>query len=500
MSEKDIKNRRMAQDTLIYLIAKIIEGIVGVLTISVMSYIYLPEEMGRYSTINIAITTIAMVAIQWLVQSVLRYINKYDVDNDQDKFFSTVFFSWLKVNIITLFIGIFLVLILKINLINKMINEYVNSSIGIIIMGILMFITYNTSQLVIAMLAGVRKSKTNFILSIINVTGKLMSIIILNKMFKTRIEWIFLSYIIFDFMISFIGIMRLNIIKHINIKYNDKEVLNTLKLYGMPLMGNMIATSVLNKSDIYIITGFLGDDKAGIYQTNYSIIASAFTLLCAGAMRGSYPTIVRTWSEGKKELTEKLICDALRVFLLISIPSVIGIFSLSDFIAKVLFESRYFEGHIIMGFVALGMMFLGLTEYVIKPWELNAKTKEIFKRSMISGILNIILNLIFIRIFGYKFASVSTLITFLIYFILARQGTKKYMKLSINNKSTLKILLSGIIMGILILLLKKFLSMSIINLCLLVIFGIFIYFISLFISGEINNEIAFILSRIKKNS
>ena len=153
-----------------------------------------------------------------------------------------------------------------------------------------------------------------------------------------------------------------------------------------------------------------------------------------------------------------------------------------------------------MGFVALGMMFLGLTEYAIKPWELNAKTKEIFKRSMISGILNIILNLIFIRIFGYKFASVSTLITFLIYFILARQGTKKYMKLSINNKSTLKILLSGIIMGILILLLKKFLSMSIINLCLLVIFGIFIYFISLFISGEINNEIAFILSRIKKNS
>ncbi len=488
------KNQAMAKDTIIYMIAKIIEGIVGVLTISAMSYIYVPEQTGRYSTINIAITTVAMVLIQWLVQSVLRYINKYELDNKQDEFFSTVFFSWFKVNILVFLISSFVILIFSLGFFKSITSIY---PISLIIVSIVMFFTYNTSQLVIGMLAGFRKSKINLVLSVINVVGKLLGIIILNKLFITKIEWIFISYIIFDFITALIGFIKLDIKKHIKKECFNKEILNVLKMYGMPLMGNMIATSVLNKSDIYVIQYFLGEDKVGIYQTNYSIIASAFTLLAAGAMRGSYPTIIRTWSEGDTELTKILISNAIRTYLLISLPAVVGVFCISDFVAKVLFEAKYFEGHSIMGFVALGMMFLGLTEYAIKPWELNARTKEIFKRSMISGILNIILNIVFIKIFGYKFAGISTFLAFFIYFLLAKSGTKEYMPFNINKPSLYRILLSIFIMGASILLLKSFLPINIITLCILVFVGMLVYTLSLYFTGEAKNEINIIVNKLK---
>lgn len=488
------KNQAMAKDTIIYMIAKIIEGIVGVLTISAMSYIYIPEETGRYSTINIAITTVAMVLIQWLVQSVLRYINKYELDNKQDEFFSTVFFSWFKVNMLVFLISSFIILIFSLGFFKSITSIY---PISLIIVSFVMFFTYNTSQLVIGMLAGVRKSKINLVLSVINVVGKLLGIIILNKLFITKIEWIFISYIIFDFITAIIGFIKLDIKKHIKKECFNKEILNVLKMYGMPLMGNMIATSVLNKSDIYVIQYFLGEDKVGIYQTNYSIIASAFTLLAAGAMRGSYPTIIRTWSEGDTELTKILISNAIRTYLLISLPAVVGVFCISDFVAKVLFEAKYFEGHSIMGFVALGMMFLGLTEYAIKPWELNARTKEIFKRSMISGILNIILNIVFIKIFGYKFAGISTFLAFFIYFLLAKSGTKEYMPFNINKPSLYRILLSIFIMGASILLLKSFLPINIITLCILVFVGMLVYTLSLYFTGEAKNEINIIVNKLK---
>lgn len=487
------KNQAMAKDTIIYMIAKIIEGIVGVLTISAMSYIYVPEETGRYSTINIAITTVAMVLIQWLVQSVLRYINKYELDNEQDKFFSTVFFSWFKVNIIVFFIGSFFILLFSIGFFKAITNIY---PLSLIIVSLTMFFTYNTSQLVIGMLAGLRKSKINLILSVINVVGKLLSIVILNKLFTTKIEWIFVSYIIFDFITVLIGFAKLDIKKHIKRDYFDKEILKVLKMYGMPLMGNMIATSVLNKSDIYVIQYFLGEDKVGIYQTNYSIIASAFTLLAAGAMRGSYPTIIRTWSEGDTELTKTLIGNAIRTYLLISLPAVVGVFCVSDFVAKVLFEAKYFEGHTIMGFVALGMIFLGLTEYAIKPWELNARTKEIFKRSMISGVLNIILNVAFIKVFGYKFAGISTFLAFFIYFLLAKNGTKEYMPFNLNKLSLYRILISVFIMGGVILAVKAFLPINIITLCILVFLGMFVYILSLYFTGEAKNEINIIIKKL----
>lgn len=494
MSNKNIKNSHMAKDTIIYMIAKIIEGIVGIFTLSAMSYIYMPDDIGKYSTLNIAITTVAMVAVQWLVQASLRYINKYEIDKKEDKFFSTVFFSWLKMNIIFLCGASFFIFFLKIGMFKTFSENY---QIDLILSSIGMFFTYNTAQVVIAMLAGVRKSKTNLVLSIINVCGKLFCIIVFNKIFSVKIQWIFVSYILLDFVVCIVGIKSLNIIKYINIKYYDKDILKVLKIYGIPLMGNMIATSVLNKSDIYIITGYLGESFAGIYQTNYSIIASAFTLLSAGAMRGSYPTILRTFSEGDMPLCKQLIKNAIRTYLIISVPAVFGVFSLSDFIATSLFEKLYFSGHSVMGFVALGMLFLGLTEYAIKGFELNARTKEIFKRSLICGIINIILNLIFIKYFGYKFASVSTFLAFFLYFILAVYGTRDSIRFDVDIKVATKIVISGVFMCISILFLKIFLQKNIFNLFILVCVGGIVYFLSLYVLGEIKKEVSYIIKILK---
>ena len=151
-----------------------------------------------------------------------------------------------------------------------------------------------------------------------------------------------------------------------------------------------------------------------------------------------------------------------------------------------------------MGFVALGMMFLGLTEYAIKPWELNARTKEIFKRSMISGILNIILNVVFIRVFGYKFAGISTFLAFYIYFILAKNGTKEHMPFNLNVKSLYRILISIFIMGVSIIFIKIFLPINIITLCLLVFIGMLVYILSLYFTGEAKNEIDIIINKLKR--
>ena len=113
MSEQSSKKGMMAKDTVIYMLAKGFEGVVGILTLSIMTWLFLPEKMGQYSNVNIAVTTAAMFAIQWLVQSVLRYINKYDIENEQEKFFTTVFTAWLKVNIIVIFFGIIALIIIN---------------------------------------------------------------------------------------------------------------------------------------------------------------------------------------------------------------------------------------------------------------------------------------------------------------------------------------------------------------------------------------------------
>ncbi len=500
MSEQSNKKGTMAKDTVLYMLAKGVEGVVGILTLSIMSYLFVPEQMGQYSNVNIAITTVAMFAIQWLIQSVLRYINKYDVDNEQEKFFTTVFTAWLKVNIIVIFFGVIALI-----LVNALSSKFVGLANfldvytpEVLALALLMFITYNTAQLMISMLAAVRAVKTNLFISVFSVIGKIALIYFLATNYGKKIEWIFLSYAVFDGITSIIGFFKLKIYKYINVKNSSPEILATLKAYGIPLMGNLIATSILNKSDIYIITGFKGEAEAGIYQTNYSIIASAFTLLSAAVMRGSYPTILRTWVEDKKELAAHLVSEAVRMFLLISVPAVVGVLCVSKTAATVLFESQYVEGHTVMFWVALGMMLLGLTEYTIKPWELNAKTKSIFYRSLIGGIVNIILNVIFVPLLGYYAAAVNTFIGFLVYFILAKIGTRGQMKWSVKPIVVARILISSFLMAVSIILIKMFMGDTKLSLCLMLAIGILVYAVALYVSGEVKNEVKAILNVIKR--
>lgn len=489
----------MAKDTIIYMTAKGIEGIVGIVTMSVMTYLFATAQMGYYTTVNIAITTIGMVAIQWLVQSVLRYINKYDIAGRQQEFYSTVFSAWLKVNSI---VGIFafavlgvLIALSNVDAVNSFMSVY---NYRVFIFGILWFVTYNTAQLVISMLAAVRESKLNLILSMITVCGRLLFMVIFCKLWSSRIEWIFLSYFVTDAVVSVIGMKRLKIFSYLKGK-SDKVILKELMDYGMPLMGNQLATSVLNKSDIYIITIAIGASAAGIYQTNYSLVATAFTLLNASVMRGCYPTILRAWSEGKKDDVQRLLNEAVRMYMLVAVPAVAGVFAVSDAAAYALFAAEYVEGHIVMFWVALGMMFLGLTEYSIKHWELNANTNAIFRRSLIGGAVNIGLNLILVNVTGsYFVASVTTFIGFFVYFVLARYGTKNYLKWTVKPRRLFNIVFSAAMMVVAIEILKLVMPSNKLCLALFVICGIIVYGVMLVVTGEVKDEVALVKRKLVK--
>ncbi|WP_461811870.1 lipopolysaccharide biosynthesis protein [Faecalimonas sp.] len=500
MSEKNEKQGAVVKDTVIYMVAKGVEAVVGILTMSAMTYLFASEQMGQYSTINIAITTLGLVLVQWLAQAVLRYVNKYEVDGRQEEFFATVFSAWLKINLIVIAVGALVIIFLRkgLNVLELKTLYWLKDSVGVLIVGILWFITYNTSQLVISVVAAMRKSKLNLMLSVISVVGKLMCIVLFCFVWGSKIEWIFLSYFLVDGLVSLIGIVRLKLYRYIKSNKKSREILVELKKYGTPLMGNMVTTSVLNKSDIYIVTFFLGSSAAGIYQTNYSLVATAFTMLSSAIMRGHYPTILRVWSEGRKKEANQLVSAAVRFYLLLAIPAVVGVGMISDVIAKVLYAPEYFSGNSIMVWVAMAMMILGLTEYNIKPWEMNAKTNEIFLRSLIGGIINVILNLVFVSMFGYKTAAVTTFVGFLVYFILSRIGTRKYEQWTLPLRTFIRISLSSLGMALVLYVLKKIMPFNIITLVVMVCAGAMIYGGLLVLTGEMRNEFEDILKGLKR--
>ena len=488
----------IAKDTVVYMIAKMIEAVVGIVTMSAMSYLFRKAQMGYYSTVNIAVTMIALLAVQWLNQSVLRYINKYDIANKKDIFISTVINSWMKVNAGVVAAAAAVVIALKAasaysDALASFMSVYTP---GVFVCGILWFITYNTAQLMIAMLAALRKARVNLLLSVITVCGRLALMVLFCMMWGSRIEWIFLSYFITDGVVSLIAMRELRLLSYIGAR-SDRGILAELKAYGLPLMGNQFATTILNKSDVYIVMIALGAGASGIYQTNYSLIATAFTLINAAMMRGCYPTILRKWSEGKKDEVQTLLNTAVRMYLLIAVPAVAGVWAVSYQAAYALFAPEYVEGHVVMFWVALGMMFLGLTEYSIKNWELHANTSAIFKRSMIGGVVNVGLNLVLVKLLdSYFIASVTTFLGFFVYFLLAVFGTRKHLIWHIKARSLFNILLSAAVMAGVIKLMESALPEGKLYLALFIFCGIIVYGLMLALTGEVRDELSIIRAKL----
>ncbi|MGN1350850.1 MAG: polysaccharide biosynthesis C-terminal domain-containing protein [Anaerovoracaceae bacterium] len=490
----------MAKDTVVYMIAKLIEAVVGIVMMSAMTYLFHKAQMGYYSTVNIAVTMLALLAVQWLNQSVLRYINQYELDGKKEIFFSTVINSWKRVNLISVgaAAGLLILLRLAAAYLEPVAQFMEIYTTGVFVCGILWFVTYNTAQLMIAMLAAVREVRMNLILSVITVCGKLFFMVLFCFLWESRIEWIFLSYFLTDGLVALLAMKRLGIFSSFR-GQTDGEILKELKAYGMPLMGNQFATTILNKSDIYIILIGVGAGASGIYQTNYSLVATAFTLINAAIMRGCYPTILRRWAEGKKDEVQELLNEAVRMYLLVAVPAVAGIWAVSQQAAYALFAPEYVEGHVVMFWVALGMMFLGLTEYSIKHWELNSDTSAIFKRSMIGGAVNLGLNLVLVNLLdSYYIAAVTTFIGFFVYFLLARMGTRKYLKWRLKPLSLCRILLSAAVMAAVIRLMEQALPEGKLYLALFIFCGIIVYGFVLVLTGEVRSEIRALRARFLK--
>jgi peptidoglycan biosynthesis protein MviN/MurJ (putative lipid II flippase) len=152
-----------------------------------------------------------------------------------------------------------------------------------------------------------------------------------------------------------------------------------------------------------------------------------------------------------------------------------------------------------MFWVALGMMFLGLTEYSIKHWELNANTSAIFRRSMTGGAVNVVLNLVLVKLFqSYFIAAVTTFIGFFVYFILARYGTRNFLKWKVQPRTLINITLSAVVMAASIKTLETVLPSGKIYLALFILCGIIVYGLMLVITGEVRSEINAVRTRLNR--
>ena len=112
--------------------------------------------------------------------------------------------------------------------------------------------------------------------------------------------------------------------------------------------------------------------------------------------------------------------------------------------------------------------------------------------------MNIAVNLIFVPVFGYYAAAVSTFIGFFVYFTLAYMGTRKLMRWNLPLLVYIRIIISAVIMAMVIMAVRFVTGGGMLSLCCMIGAGILAYVLALFFTGEIKREVKAIINVLRK--
>ena len=204
-------------------------------------------------------------------------------------------------------------------------------------------------------------------------------------------------------------------------------------------------------------------------------------LLTTLFMLASGPIALHIWEKEGKEKSAEFVNKITRYYLIACVPAVIGLGVLSKSIINIMTSKQYFEGYKIIFFVSLGVLFLGLQQRFQVGFLFYKKTSFITFAIMVSGVLNLFLNFLFIPKYGYFAAAITTLISYAFLLFLMIILVRRFFVWRFPFKSLGKVTCASAIMGLAVYYIGNGLTSSIlINLICGVFLGVLIYFSLLF--------------------
>jgi O-antigen/teichoic acid export membrane protein len=269
--------------------------------------------------------------------------------------------------------------------------------------------------------------------------------------------------------------------------------------FGAPLIAVNILGSALSVADRYIVGAFKGASQVGLYAVIYSLTTSIVMFLIGFIELGSTPVVTRTYENEGEDEAVAVIRTITRYFLMVMIPSMIGMWVLRHRIMVVITSPRYFPAQTVILPLVLG---ISLAEFAFMPglaFNLKKKTRMLLWPVLTATALNIVLNLALVPFYGYRGAAWATLVSYVLYLVMMVSMSRKLMRWDFPWDMLAKTAAAAAIMGGALYGLNRLHIRGAAALALLILTGTAIYFgVLLAFGGLSREELAFGFSVVKR--
>lgn len=464
---KKIKEYNVFFDGTILAIVRCIILLSSIIQTMLISRFLTLEEYGVYSQLLMIISITSSFTVLGLNNAINYFYNIQEIQQNKDKYVSNIF----NVTIISGIIGVILCLIFRF----QISNYFKNDSIAFLILYILFIpMTDNLISLYNPIYISLKKSKAisiiNFVISIIKTI-----LIPLTYYLTKNLKYIFLSQL----LINIIQVLFFTFDIKKYFKYQlclNIRIIKEILKYAVPLAIATMVGTLFKESDKLIIAKLMTTKELAIYtnmskQLPFEFISLSFVSVIT-------PIIV-------KELKNNMLSAAkiwknfLEFSYIISWTLTCCAILCSKELLIFLYSEKYIEGYSIFNIYLITELFR--FTYFGLILSSCGKTGFITISSIISLIVNMILNILLYKIIGFNGPAYATLFSTIAMGLIQIVYSCKILNIKLhdlfNYKKLVKCISQLVITGVILYFLKTYLFVFIDNNILILIITSFIYII-----------------------
>lgn len=303
--------------------------------------------------------------------------------------------------------------------------------------------------------------------------------------------------IIITFLLSFYFMQKkcFNIFdKKIKTKLFGAELL----MVSFPLFFADIFTLIIKWADVFLLGFFRSTSEVGIYNVALST-ASLLVLVPTGIMVLFLPIITRLYSKkNMKEIKEVTLRTSKWIFFA-NFPIFIILLAFSKPLLGIMFGKEYIIGSSALLILIFAYLLHSITHVNSSILIMLKKTKMILLVGIIITIVNILLNLLLIPKYGIIGGAVAMAFSLILNYIIYAALVYKITRIFTNWFIYSKFIISGILSLLVIYLIKTRIEISLVNLIILFLIFVIIYFVTsiLFKSFDEQDKEIFLVTKNK---
>ena len=409
------KNKELIKNTFIILIGKFCTQFVSFLLIPIYTHYLLASDYGYIDLVQTYITLLAPIIILRFDSAIFRFlIDCRKSDDKKSEVISSSFYLILLQIIILILIFIPLIFFIKINY-----------SIAIL----LNIIFISISSFLLQLTRGIGKNIDYSIGSIISAIITIGLNILLIVRLKYNAGSILYASAAANIFCSVYLIIKKKIYKYLNIKEFSSKKLKEMLKYSLPMIPDGMSWWIVNVSDRTIITAFINSAANGIYA-----ISSKFSNILSSI----FQIFNMSWQESasihiKDDDRDLFFTDILNKTYVIFYSCCILILVCMPFIFKFFIGIEYLDAYKYVPILLLGNLFSAIANIIGGVYIAKKETNKVARTTIIAAIINIVINVSMIKMYGLYAAAVSTLISYIVISIYRYIDVNKTISMKLNH-------------------------------------------------------------------